>query len=253
MTAYFLNFDGTLGDYVRLHRKSKKINSKELSISVGKSDSYVSHLENGRNKNPDYFTLYEIFKKLGIAEEKIEDYLYYFHILSPERQAHEEAQMIAAMEPTEEDIKHWEEQAEYYNQLEKDERDEYFRKKEERRLQQDAFEQRMLEESNYGNPLLEDMLDENIKSINKVLTDMIEYDLENSFDLIGGFSKTLDDVSTNKPLYNFIIKFFSEKITSLDNEGLTKVINTLYEELNRVDREKTAFGKPRQRKLLDKI
>lgn len=244
MTTYHLNFDGTLGDYVRLHRKSKKINSKQLSLSVGKSDSYVSHLENGRNKNPDYSTLYEIFKRLGIAEEKIEDFLYYFHILSPERIAHEEKLALAAMEPpTEEDLKHMEEQAEYYYQLQK----------EEDRLQQVAFEQKMFEESNNGNPLLEDMLDENIKRINKVLTDMIEYDFENSFGLVEGLGKTLDDVSTNKPLYKFLIRLFSERITSLDTEGLTKVVNALYEELNRVDRENTAFGKPRQRTLIDKL
>ncbi|UYZ01185.1 helix-turn-helix domain-containing protein [Peribacillus frigoritolerans] len=238
------NFDGEIGEYIRLLRTHKKINSTTLAKLVGKSNAYVSHLEKGRYNKPDYETLYKILKILGIKEELIESYLYHFHIYSPDYLADEEARAIAAMgPPTEEDIKHMEEQDEYYYELEK----------EEVRLQQDAFEQRMLEESNDGNPLLEDMLDENIKSINKVLTDMIEYDLENSFDLIVGFSKTLDDVSTNKPLYNFIIKFFSEKVTSLDNEGLTKVINTLYDELNRVDREKTAFGKPRQRKLLDKI
>lgn len=82
---YKLNFSGTLCEYLKFVRESKKMNSTTLSKLVGKSNAYVSHLEKGRYNKPDYETLYKILKILGIGEEKIEDYLLHFGILSPER------------------------------------------------------------------------------------------------------------------------------------------------------------------------
>lgn len=243
---YIPNFNGSIGEYIKLLRKIKKINSIELSKSIGKSDAYISQIENGRNKKPDYSTLYNVLKILGIEEEKIEDYLYHFGILSPERIAHEEELLIARMNPSEEDLKAMQEEAEYWNEVQ------------EREMLQQEIEQRFNSNDkkyvdNTGNELLEDMLKEQIKSINTVLYNMTEYDLSNAYNTIRGLSDTLNEISTNKALYKFFTLFFSEKHSSLDNEALTKVLNTLYEELNRIDAEKIAFGKPRQRKLIKSL
>ncbi|MGP7815527.1 helix-turn-helix domain-containing protein [Niallia sp. 01092] len=241
MNKYSLNFDGSIGDFIRILRKSNKINSIELSKSIGKSESYISHLENGRYKNPDYEILYEIFKKLGVEEKKIEDYLYYFGFLSPERIAWEEEQAIAAMnEPTQEDFEEWERQAEYYENLE-----------EEERLQWEMKERSNFKDENNGNDLLDDILAENIKNIEKVLNNIYEHNPQNGYELIEGLNDTFGSLSTNVKLYKFIIKFFSEKnIKTLDEKGFIKVLNTLYEELNRVDEENTAFGKPHLRHFI---
>lgn len=240
MQKYILDFDGTVGDFIKFWRKVKKINSKELSKIIGKSDSYISHLENNRNKNPDYDTLFEIFKRIGIEEIKIEDYLEYFGFLSPQREAADEAQMIARMNPTAEDFEEMEREAEYYRNLENKET-------------QDKKVDVIYKSYNNGDVLLDDILTENIKSIVYILHNMAEHDINNAFNIITGLSKVFDDVSTNENLYKFMNKFYSEKVSSLDEIGMVNVINTLYEELNRIDREKTAFGKPRQRTGLTKL
>ncbi|MGD6781357.1 helix-turn-helix domain-containing protein [Sutcliffiella horikoshii] len=239
MKKYVLDFNGTIGDFIKFWRKSKKINSIALSKAVGKSDAYISHIENGRNKKPDYNTLYEVFKQIGISEEKIEDYLEFFGFLSAERQAHEEQLMISRMEPTEEDLDRWENQASDFEENNRNEREEYLARQNDNKFN--------------GDDLFEDILSANIQEINHVLNTLEKHDISNAFELIKGLSSTLNEMSTNITLYRFIIKLFSERLTMLDEEAAIKIINSLYEELNRIDREKTAFGKPRQRKLIKNL
>ncbi|MFJ8264762.1 helix-turn-helix domain-containing protein [Peribacillus asahii] len=247
---YGLNFDGTLGDYIRIIRKTKKINSVDLSKSVGKSGAYISQIESGKNKNPDYATLYKIFKQLGIDEEKIEDYLFHFGIKSPEYEAYEEEQTLIQMQmlvnPTKADLEHMEEEAEYYRKLEE-------REMLEEKIQKQHHLYNSHVSTDNGDDLIFDILNENIKMVNKVLNDVTEHLTEDGYNLVIGLSDTLNSMITNVTLYNFMGKFFSEKLTSLDNEGLTKVLNTLYEEINRINRERTAFGKPIQKTLIDKL
>ncbi|WP_214480991.1 helix-turn-helix transcriptional regulator [Bacillus sp. SM2101] len=242
MQRYVLDFDGNIGDFIKIMRKSKKINSIELSKKVGKSDAYISHIENGRNKNPDYSTLYNIFKIIGTEEKKIEDYLEHFGILSPERLAHEEAMMIARMNPTEEDLKHMEKEVEYHNQLQ-----------EEYGIQMETAGTNDDSSSSDSSDLVYDVIDKNLKTINDVLRNMQEDDISNAFELIDGLSKTFNEMRTKLPLYRFMIKFFSENISSLDNKGLTRVLNILYEEENRVHNENMAFGKPRRKKVINEL
>ncbi|ERH52315.1 MULTISPECIES: helix-turn-helix domain-containing protein [Bacillus amyloliquefaciens group] len=83
--------ENKLGSVVKYYRKKKKINSQELSKSLGKSGAYISQIENGHNKNPDYNTLLELFRKLGIAEENLEMYLEALGFMSPEKIAAEKA------------------------------------------------------------------------------------------------------------------------------------------------------------------
>ncbi|MCM3444354.1 helix-turn-helix domain-containing protein [Metabacillus halosaccharovorans] len=241
---YRPNFDGDIGEYLHLLRRSKKVNSTDLSKAVGKSAAYISQIENGRNKNPDYKTMYEILKHLGIEENKIEDYLLHFYIKSPEREAWEEKQAILAMQPpTEEDFEEWQKQAEFHEEQEKQDIhdgkvDQVFKK---------YFDETSEDD------LVYDMIKENIKHMVYVFDDMVEHDLNNAFDLITGLGKVFDEVPTNENLYKFMIKLFSTKVPSLDEKGMLKVLNTLYEELNRVETERTKFGKPQLRQPIKEL
>lgn len=242
---YSLSFDGTLGDFVKFWRKSKKINSKELAKEIGKSDSYISHLENDRYKSPDYDTLYEIFKRIGIKEEKIEDYLYHFSVISPERELWEEEQALIAMqEPSVEDFEEMEEKAKYHEQLEangkfKEEVSEIFKG---------------YSNSNYNSDeLLEDIFSENIKHIVYNLHNIIEHEPSDGFALVTGINNIFDNISTDKHLYKFTIKLFAAKLSGLDEKGMIEVLNTIYKELNRIDLEKIAFGKPHLRSLINEL
>ncbi|MBD8004559.1 helix-turn-helix domain-containing protein [Bacillus norwichensis] len=232
---YRPNFDGNIGEYLHLLRRSKKINSTELSKAVGKSAAYISQIENGRNKNPDYKTMYEILKHLGIEENKIEDYLYHFNIYSPDYLAWEEERAIAAMQPpTEEDFEEWQRQSEYFEQQDKIESHE---------RKADQVFKKYFEETPEDD-LVYDIIKENIKHMVYVFDNMVEHDLNNAFDLITGLGKVFDEVPTNEHLYKFMIKFFSAKVPALDEKGMIKVLNTLYDESNRVETERTKFGKP---------
>ncbi|MEC5260010.1 MULTISPECIES: helix-turn-helix transcriptional regulator [Bacillus amyloliquefaciens group] len=73
-------------------RIQKKIGSRKLSRLIGKAETYISQLERGLIKSPDYSTCFSIMKELGFAEDRIEEILAdYYHIKSPERIAAEEA------------------------------------------------------------------------------------------------------------------------------------------------------------------
>lgn len=86
------------GQEIKKLRKKVGIASKELSQQVGKAVTYVSQLERGLIKKPDYSTSYELLKRLEIDEEKINGFLDYFGIKSPEQ---EQAEMEWAIKQAE--------------------------------------------------------------------------------------------------------------------------------------------------------
>ncbi|WP_038112167.1 helix-turn-helix domain-containing protein [Tuberibacillus calidus] len=72
------------GQTLRYLRKKAKIGSRELSRKIGKGDAYVSHIENGRIKNLDYETAYQLLKNVGYEESEINGFLEIFGIVDPE-------------------------------------------------------------------------------------------------------------------------------------------------------------------------
>ncbi len=79
----------SFGKMIKELRKKSGIPSKELSTKVGKAVTYVSQLERGLIKKPDYDTCFRLLKELGKSENIIEDMLSYYGILSPEREQQE--------------------------------------------------------------------------------------------------------------------------------------------------------------------
>ncbi|MDO8226443.1 MULTISPECIES: helix-turn-helix domain-containing protein [Bacillus] len=78
-------------DDVRKIRTQKKIGSRKLARLIGKAETYVSQLERGLIKKPDYHTCFAIMRELGFREERIEDILdEFYNIKSPEKLAEEE-------------------------------------------------------------------------------------------------------------------------------------------------------------------
>lgn len=79
------------GEYLKLLRKRSGIPSKKLANMVNKSAAYVSQIENGRNKRPEFDVAFELLKIVGVDEEKIESILEYYNIVSPlkEQENHE--------------------------------------------------------------------------------------------------------------------------------------------------------------------
>lgn len=79
----------SFGIKIKELRKKAGIPSKELSTKVGKAVTYVSQLERGLIKKPDFDTCYKLLLELGVAEDKAEGILGYYGILSPEREQYE--------------------------------------------------------------------------------------------------------------------------------------------------------------------
>jgi transcriptional regulator with XRE-family HTH domain len=70
----------TFGNTLKTFREAAKIGSKQLSRMVDKSEAYVSQVENGRNKNPDYETAFKLMECLGHPKHEIKDFLEFYDI-----------------------------------------------------------------------------------------------------------------------------------------------------------------------------
>jgi transcriptional regulator with XRE-family HTH domain len=63
------------GQTIKHLRKKAKIASKNLSTQVGKASTYVSQLERGLIKNPDYNTCHKLLELVGVDPGCIEQML----------------------------------------------------------------------------------------------------------------------------------------------------------------------------------
>lgn len=240
---YRLNYNGTLGEFIKEYREASKISSRELAKLVGKSSAYVSQIENGRNKNPDYNVLFNIFKTIGVQLDRIEDYLDSFGFMSPERERAmiQEAlyKQNMSMEEYEEIQKHEEEFWQNYDEERANDPDYQIQKA------IDELNNNNSEPSNTssdGNDLLKDIVKGDINRINQQLYDIAFDQKGKGFNFVRNIGSTINDMSKNKLLFSFMLKFFDNDLSVLDEKGMLNVINTLFEEMNRCTREKSAWG-----------
>lgn len=74
------------GRDIKALRTKRGLGSRELSRLIRKAETYISQLERGLIKNPDFKTAFDIMKHLGWDKKNIEDILDSFYgIKSPER------------------------------------------------------------------------------------------------------------------------------------------------------------------------
>ncbi|PAC78499.1 hypothetical protein CHI11_06305 [Bacillus velezensis] len=217
-------FDGDLKDFIRTRRAFKNISSTKLSEMIGKNRAYISQIENGHNKNPDYETMYKIFQILGVDENDIEPQLYHFNVISPERLRYEEENFETEMDKPEE----------YYLAM----AEEFTRRldEEDTITKQDADSAALLRE---------DMTNEHIKLISKRLEKMGDDPSGRGYQIIDGLDRNIRSSFNDKNLYRFLACFFNLDISRLDEKGLLRILNTLIEETNRINKEKIAFGEPK--------
>lgn len=143
------------GKELKLLRNKVGISSKVLSKKVGRAVTYVSQLERGLIKNPDYYTCREILAELGISDTQAENMLDFFSIKSPEQ---EQADLEWSIKQAEEEqYKH---ESGYYN----------------RKLQK-----------------ISNMNDRVIQLLEKRLNNFGMYDLTRAEDVLNNLIKLLDD------------------------------------------------------------
>jgi len=93
------------GEKLKEIRKKEGVSSKVLSKKVDKAVTYVSQLERGLIKKPDYSTCKKILLELGFSIKDANNLLYSFNILSPEQRKIEEQLILHSIEEEEEKIK----------------------------------------------------------------------------------------------------------------------------------------------------
>jgi transcriptional regulator with XRE-family HTH domain len=64
-----------IGNYIRQVRKSKGIGSRELARKINKAETYISQLERGLIKKPDYATTKILLETLEVPSNTIEEIL----------------------------------------------------------------------------------------------------------------------------------------------------------------------------------
>lgn len=106
------------GKELKTLRMKAGIGSKELSQKVGKAVTYVSQLERGLIKNPDYNACWKLLEAVGFPKKHIDRHLESFGFISPELEEHilnenikhamhEEAKMLADPDAYYEQWREW--------------------------------------------------------------------------------------------------------------------------------------------------
>ncbi|WP_167751345.1 helix-turn-helix domain-containing protein [Lentibacillus salicampi] len=226
---YYLNFDGTLGEFIKQHRKAKKINARDLSFELGKGAAYIYQIESERNKNPDYDNVYKIFKYIGIDEDKIEDYLESFGLMSPEREQELINKQMQQNELT-------------YDEYQQHEENE----KEIRNSHPEYF-------INTDDELLKEIINDRLEIINSILKEVSLEKTGEGFKLVKNIEQTLTNMKSNKKLYMFMQRLFDNNLSLLNEDSLVKVLNELYKEMNEAEKENAAWGEPIIKQSIDKL
>lgn len=200
-------FKGSFGEFVKNMRKRVNISSKKLSKMLDKGAAYISQIENGRNKNPDYDTAHKMMQILNFKEEQIEDILYKFGIKSPKK------------------IKEEQEIDDYWLQVEME------------RAQDTQYQEHLLqmqiEQYDQQQEWLKNVeidLQNKNKDIQKELSYYIHRNLDTFTEVINNFHTMIMSMSKNKEDYDLFISMFKKDLTLLNNDGKKRIIETIAEE-----------------------
>jgi transcriptional regulator with XRE-family HTH domain len=88
------------GQTLKHLREKAKISSKSLSIQAGKAATYVSQLERGLIKNPNYDTCHKLLEFIGVESDSIEQMLNKHGLISDLNIFIEDIERINRSEPS---------------------------------------------------------------------------------------------------------------------------------------------------------
>lgn len=175
-----------VGNELKRLRSMAHVSSRELSKRVGKAPAYVSQLERGLIKIPDFSTCYSLFKLLGVDEDRIENMLQHFGI-APPRQLAQQIEW-AERQADEEDFKH---------------KTNFYRRKFVR-------------------------LEQSVRSIDKVLYDLIEDDLDKADTVITNLLVLTEEEKD----FEFLCDMFEHDLSKLKRKNQLKILRFVTECVN---------------------
>ncbi|MEW4239322.1 helix-turn-helix transcriptional regulator [Priestia megaterium] len=206
------------GRDIKALRIKSKIGSRELSRLIGKAETYISQLERGLIKKPDYATAYNIMKHLGFTETTIEDFLYNFHqIKSPER-----------VKAEEEEVANWEEKRAM-------EIEEILFKSQQkmgnnREHHGNSTNEANIFESKWMIQLISELETKN-EQIKKELSFNINKNAPTFEKVIYNFLSLLTSIRKDRSNFDFFVGLFENNLSIISKESKEKILNIVKEEI----------------------
>lgn len=209
------------GRDIKALRTKRGIGSRELSRLIGKAETYISQLERGLIKKPDYNTSFSILKHLGFKESGIEDFLYDYHqIKSPER-----------IESEAEEVANWEEKrvAEieamiFQKQDTIDINQEYKENIENNDL--DWFESEWMK-------VLYQQLESKNEEIKRELSFNLEKNMKTFESVLENLHSLITSMRKDKGNFDFFVGLFEHDLSILDEESKGKILKVVKEEMDK--------------------
>lgn len=209
------------GRDIKALRAKRKIGSRELSRLVGKAETYISQLERGLIKKPDYDTAYAIMKHLGWEEKTIEDFLYgFYQIKSPER-----------IETEAEEVVDWEERRAMEIEeiwLQRQEETDTVPDYQENRSAYDgkSFESKWMRE-------LYEQLERKNQEIKEELSFNIDKNAPIFEAVINNLLSLLTSMREDRGNFNFFIGLFENDLAGLNEESKDEILSIVKEETDK--------------------
>ncbi|MDM5257060.1 helix-turn-helix domain-containing protein [Bacillus toyonensis] len=215
------------GRDIKALRTKRKIGSRELARLIGKAETYISQLERGLIKKPDYDIAYAIMEHLGWEEENIEDFLYdFYHIKSPER-----------IEAEAEEVENWEEQ----RALEIEEM--WVQRQEELVSDTDNQESKLTHtRKNFESKWMVDLreqLERKNREIKEEFSFNIDKNIQTFENVINNLHSLLTSMREDRENFNFFIGLFENDLTNLGQESKDKILKAVKEEINKHNQNNT--------------
>lgn len=236
----------SFGESVRKLRTNRKIGSRALSRLIGKAETYISQLERGQIKNPDFDAAYQIMKHLGQPEEDIERHLLTIYgIKSPEFIAAWEKKMLEEanmqQEADEAHFKRMEELAnnpDYQETLLQQELEAY-----EQRMNSDPDEETFQDWVDWVEALEKD-LNLKIQNIQEKLTFFTDKNLDTFDNVIKNLHELINSMIKEKENYEFFTLLFKRDLTKLNKESKQNIINVVKQEFEKAHHYNGGWGEP---------
>lgn len=204
-----------IGRDIKALRTKRKIGSRELSRLIGKAETYISQLERGLIKKPDFDTAFAIMKNLGWNVENIEDFLSNFYqIYSPKRIADEELQLNWHEDRDAKIEEVWIKRNDpefIANMVERDNKN---------------FESQWMLD-------LYEVLESRNEEIKKELTFNINKNAQTFENVINNLHSLLTSMREDRENFNFFVGLFEKDLTILNGESKNNILKTVREETER--------------------
>jgi transcriptional regulator with XRE-family HTH domain len=209
------------GKDIKALRTKRKIGSRELSRLIGKAETYISQLERGLIKKPDYDTAYNIMKHLGFTESGIDEFLEnFYHLKSLERIAAEA-----------EDVENWEEKRAYEIEEMLSQRQEGIDFTPDD--QANKFEKEMINiESEWMIELIEKLEGKN-EEIKMELSFNIDKNAQTFEPIIDNLYSLLTSMRKDRGNFNFFVGLFENDLSRLSEESKDKILIMVKQEMDK--------------------